>query len=101
MLVTIRDFQPLDAAAVNTVSVAAFAQFAAHYSDWPAFSKKLANTSALADHGELIVADAEGAVIGAEAYISASRPKSAFGFLRAAPDVHGVPYGVYTKRLVA
>nr|WP_315491642.1 GNAT family N-acetyltransferase [uncultured Rhodoferax sp.] len=163
MLVTIRDFQPLDAPAVNALAVAAFEQYTAHYSDWPAFSKNLANTSALADQGELIVAEAEGLVVGTVAYISASRPKSSFfdqhwpimrmlvvspsarglgigrllaqecinratrdkaevfalhttpimqvalsmyermgfTFLRPAPAILGVSYGIYTKRLVA
>jgi ribosomal protein S18 acetylase RimI-like enzyme len=163
MLVTIRDFQPTDAPAVNVIAVAAFEQYAMHYSDWPAFSKNLANTSALADHGELIVAEAKGLVVGAVAYIPASRPKSSFfeqhwpimrllvvspsargqgigrllaqecinratrdkaevfalhttsimqvalsmyermgfTFLRSAPAILGVSYGIYTKRLVA
>ena len=78
MFVTVRDFRPTDAPAVNAVAVAAFEQYAAHYSDWPSLSKNLANTAALADHGELIVAEAEGQVIGAVAYIAAAMPKSSF-----------------------
>jgi ribosomal protein S18 acetylase RimI-like enzyme len=163
MLATVRDFHPSDAQAVNAVAVAAFEQYAEYYSDWPAFSKNLANTSALADQGELIVAEAEGLIVGVVAYISAFKPKSpffeqhwpimrmlvvspsarghgvgrvlaeecisrairdkaevfalhttsimqvalsmyermGFTFLREAPAILGVPYGIYTKRLVA
>jgi ribosomal protein S18 acetylase RimI-like enzyme len=78
MSVVLRAFKPEDSSAVNGVAVAAFEQYAAHYSDWPALSRSLANTASLADHGELIVAEAEGQVIGTVAYIGPAKPKNAF-----------------------
>ena len=77
MPVALRAFEPADAAAVNAVALAAFEQYRGHYADWPAFSKNLAHTSALADQGELIVAEAEGQVIGAVTYIGPGKPKNA------------------------
>ena len=78
MSAVIREFRSKDASAVNAVAVAAFAQYAEHYSDWAAFSKNLSNTAALADHGELVVAESKGQVVGAVAYIGPTRPKSSF-----------------------
>lgn len=78
MSVILRAFETADATAVNAVAVAAFKQYQEHYSDWPALSKSLGNMAALADQGELIVAETEGIVIGAVAYIGPNKPKSAF-----------------------
>lgn len=77
MTVILSAFDPADTAAVNALAVAAFSQYQARYSDWPAFAKNLANTAALADHGEFIVAEAEGHIVGAVAYIGPNKPKSA------------------------
>jgi ribosomal protein S18 acetylase RimI-like enzyme len=71
----IRDFAPDDAAAVNAVALAAFEQFRAEYSDWPAFAQTIGVTASLADGGELIVATREDRIVGAVAYMGAGAPK--------------------------
>lgn len=163
MSVSLRACEPADAAAVNAVAVRAFEQYAQHYTDWPAFSKNLAHTAALASQAELIVAESLGQILGAVAYIGPSKPKNAFFdqqwaimrmlvvdpaargqgvgrmlaeycidravqdkaevfalhttpimqvalgmyermgffFVREAPAIFGVPYGIYVKRLAA
>jgi GNAT superfamily N-acetyltransferase len=73
----LRDFRSSDAHDVNRVALAAFTEFAGLYSDWPAMSSRIARTSALADSGEIIVAELEGNITGAVAYIPADRPKPA------------------------
>jgi GNAT superfamily N-acetyltransferase len=75
---TIRDFASADADAVNCLAVAAFAPFAPHYTDWPAMAANLAKMSALAASGEIVVAEADGRVAGAVAYIPPGAPKAAF-----------------------
>lgn len=74
----IRDFRPEDAAAVNALAVAAFEQYAPHYTDWPALSRRLEDMASLAQHGELIVAESGGRIVGAVAYIGPGQAKSAF-----------------------
>ena len=78
MPVQLRAFEPADTLAVNALAVAAYEQYRAHYADWPAFAKNLANAAALADQGEFIVAEAEGQIIGAVVYIAPNRPKQTF-----------------------
>lgn len=78
MSVSLREFEPADASTVNAIAVLAFQQYQAHYADWPALSRSLAHTAALADQGELVVAQTEGGIIGAVAYIGPGRPKNAF-----------------------
>jgi GNAT superfamily N-acetyltransferase len=74
----LRDFRPSDARDVNRVALAAFAEFADLYSDWPAMSSRIARMSALADGGEIIVAELDGTIVGAVAYIPPNRPKPVF-----------------------
>ncbi|MGE5386704.1 MAG: GNAT family N-acetyltransferase [Betaproteobacteria bacterium] len=158
----LRDFSAHDTAEVNALAVSAFAQYREDYADWPAFRTRIADMAALADAGELIVAeDDAGSLVGAVAYIGPHQPKSdifapewpimrmlvvspaarglgvgralaleclaraerdqaavfalhtseimavalpmyrrmGFNFLREAPAIHGVPYGIYIKVL--
>jgi GNAT superfamily N-acetyltransferase len=74
----LRDFNEADAADVNRVALAAFAQFSALYSDWPAMSSRVACMAELAKSAEIIVAEADGSIAGAVAYIAPDRPKAAF-----------------------
>lgn len=74
---TIRDFAVGDAEAVNRIAVAAFAPFAPHYSDWPALAANLAKMSMLSATGEVIIAEADGPIAGAVAYIAPGAPKAA------------------------
>lgn len=77
-MVDIRDFGEGDAERVNRVAVAAFEEFAPHYMDWPAMREGIARMSALSDHAEIIVAEHEGEIVGAVAYLGPGVKKSAF-----------------------
>lgn len=66
-MIEIRDFREQDAAAVDRIAVAAFEQFSGDYTDWPAMRDAVSRLSALA--GEIIVAERNGSVIGAVAYV--------------------------------
>ncbi|NTV14854.1 MAG: GNAT family N-acetyltransferase [Desulfobulbaceae bacterium] len=161
MIVQLREFRPSEALAINAIAVAAFAQYRDLCSDWPGFEKKIADMAALAAVGEIIVAERNGEIVGAVAYLGSGVPKApifdpswpimrmlvvapeargagvgralaegclararrdqaglfalhtspimavalsmyermGFGFWRAAPVIHGVPYGIYVKSL--
>lgn len=74
----VRAFQQADADRVNAIALAAFAEFEAHYDNWPAMAAGLAGTDRLAESGELLVAEQDERVVGAVAYIPPHRPKAAF-----------------------
>lgn len=78
MTLTIRNFTSDDADAVDRIAVTAFAPFAPHYSDWAAIAANLARMSALAEHGQIIVAETNSAIVGAVAYMPPHAPKPAF-----------------------
>lgn len=65
----IRDYCEGDRDRVNEVALAAFAQFRSRYDDWSAMAAGIGNMALLAQKGEVIVAEHDGAVIGAVAYI--------------------------------
>jgi ribosomal protein S18 acetylase RimI-like enzyme len=65
----IRPYLPSDAEAVNAAALAAFAQYRGVYSDWDALERGVGAMASLAQTGEIVVAEAEGAVVGAVAYI--------------------------------
>ena len=74
----LRDYQPEDADAVGRVALAAFAQFASHYSDWPAMANNVSRMAELSKNGEIIVAADGDRIIGTVAYVGPQRPKAAF-----------------------
>lgn len=74
----IRDFRKADGDAVNRVALAAYAEFSDAYSDWPALVESLMKTSAMADAGELVVAEAGNRIVGLVVYVGPGRPKSEF-----------------------
>ncbi|MDF0643751.1 MAG: GNAT family N-acetyltransferase [Nitrospira sp.] len=74
----LRDFQPTDAGAVDALVLSAFHQYRDAYSDWPAFSSRLGQMVQNAQHSEIIVAERDGVVVGAVAYVGASQPKPSF-----------------------
>jgi ribosomal protein S18 acetylase RimI-like enzyme len=76
--VVLRDYRDTDAVHVNGVALAAFEQFSLQYSDWAAMSSAIERMSALADGGEIVVAELEEKVVGAVAYIPPGRPKAAY-----------------------
>ena len=93
----IREYLPNDSAQVNALALQAFDEFKGSYHDWPAFRAKIGNMSALADVGEVIVAEIEGKIIGAVAYVGPGVPKAEFfrsewpimRMLVVAPDFRG------------
>jgi hypothetical protein len=79
----LRDFREDDAVYVNRLALVAFDQFKSHYSDWSAMASGIARMSALADSGEIIVAELDASIIGAVVYIPPGRPKATyFAFIR-------------------
>jgi ribosomal protein S18 acetylase RimI-like enzyme len=74
----LRTCRDSDAAKVNELALAAFDQFRSQYSDWPAMASAIGRMSALADIGEIIVAERDQQIIGAVAYIPPGRPKAAY-----------------------
>jgi GNAT superfamily N-acetyltransferase len=74
----IRDYCGADRERVNEVTLAAFAQLSSYYDDWPAMAAGIGNVAALAERGELIVAEHDNAIIGAVAYIPPRAPKAAY-----------------------
>jgi ribosomal protein S18 acetylase RimI-like enzyme len=76
--ITLRDFRNSDAAQVNCVALAAFEQFKLHYSDWPAMAAGVGQMAALAQDGEMIVAELADKIVGAVVYVPPERPKPLF-----------------------
>jgi GNAT superfamily N-acetyltransferase len=75
---TLRDFLPEDAVAVDELAVLAFEQYQDAYDDWPTFRSRISSMSALAAAGEIIVAELDGRIVGAVAYIGPGAPKAEF-----------------------
>jgi ribosomal protein S18 acetylase RimI-like enzyme len=74
----LRDYRDDDAEAIVRVALAAFAQFEPHYSDWPLFNANVAKMPQLAKTGEIIVAEEDGQIVGAVAYVGPKAPKPSF-----------------------
>jgi GNAT superfamily N-acetyltransferase len=74
---TIRAYREADRAAVNAVALAAFAQYAGDYEDWPTFSAGIGRMADLAADGDLLVAERDGRVVGAVVHVGPGRPRSA------------------------
>ena len=74
----LRDYQPSDATAVNAVVQAAFAEFREAYTNWNEFSRGFGTMVSLADASEIIVAESDGNLVGAVAYVGAGKPKRDF-----------------------
>lgn len=97
----LRDYRPDDAAALNALALAAFAQYQHNYQDWPALSQRIGAMSALADVGEIIVTERDGRLLGGVAYIGPHRPKNEFfrlewaimRMLVVSPDARGLGLG--------
>jgi GNAT superfamily N-acetyltransferase len=73
----IRDYLPADRDAINAVALAAFAQYAGDYDDWPTFSAGIGRMADLAADGDLLVAERAGRVLGAVVHVGPGRPRSA------------------------
>ena len=72
------NYRPTDAAAIDAIGVAAFAQYSDAYDDWPQFKDKIATMSSLAAHGEIVIAHRGSEVLGAVAYVGPHQVKSDF-----------------------
>lgn len=77
-MTVLREYLPSDATQINALALLAFEQFKDAYLDWPAFREKVGNMSALADVGEIIVAEVNGEIVGAVAYVGPGAPKAEF-----------------------
>lgn len=73
--VRIRDFAPGDGPAVAAVVHDAFEEFRDRYDDYDALSAGVGPMRELAATGEMIVATADGRVVGAVTYVGPGRPK--------------------------
>lgn len=73
----IRDYVEADRAGVNAVALAAFAQYAGDYDDWPTFSAGIGRMADLAGDGDLVVAGRAGRIVGAVVHVGPGRPRSA------------------------
>lgn len=74
----IRDFQQSDSPQVNALALSAFEQYKDAYDNWPEFQAKIANMSSLANAGEIIVAEIDGRLVSAVAYVGPGAPKAVF-----------------------
>lgn len=75
-MLELRDYAPADASQVDALGLAAFEAYRDAYADWPAFRALIATMSALAQTGEIIVAQSDGKIAGAVAYIGPGKPKA-------------------------
>ncbi|ARN73918.1 GNAT family N-acetyltransferase [Oceanicoccus sagamiensis] len=75
---TIRNFKKTDATQVDAVAIAAFEQYEEAYLDWSEFKENIGRMSALSNVGEVIVAEEDGQIVGAVAYIGAGKPKASY-----------------------
>jgi ribosomal protein S18 acetylase RimI-like enzyme len=74
----VRPYALRDREAVNAVARAAFAQYADDYEDWPSFIEGIGLMADLAAHADLLVAEQDGAIVGAVAHVGPGRPRAAF-----------------------
>jgi ribosomal protein S18 acetylase RimI-like enzyme len=77
MKVAVRRFAAADKDAVNAIARAAFAEYAAHYADWPSFIEGIGRMADLAADGDLFVAERDGVIAGAIVHVGPGRPRSA------------------------
>lgn len=107
MTIVIRRFEARDRDGINAVARAAFAQYEAHYDEWPAFIGRIARMADLAGDGDLLVAERDGVVVGGVLHVPPGRPRSAIfplawsaiRMLVVAPDARG--QGVGRRLMVA
>lgn len=76
--VILRNYQDGDRDRVNSLAVRAFEQYQAVYEDWTVFRSRLEAMSDIATTGELVVAELDGAIVGAVAYVGPGKPKAEF-----------------------
>jgi hypothetical protein len=65
----IRPYVSADADAVNAVALAAFARYENIYSNWDILSRGVGSMASLSTTGEIAVAEIDGVIVGAVAYM--------------------------------
>ncbi|WP_066331466.1 GNAT family N-acetyltransferase [Azohydromonas lata] len=75
---SLREFCFQDAARINALALEAFQQYEGAYQDWPLFQSKIANMAALAQTGEIVLAELDGRILGAVAYVGPGATKADF-----------------------
>jgi ribosomal protein S18 acetylase RimI-like enzyme len=73
--VRIRAFRPEDAATVNRIAVAAWAQYREVFTDWPHTGPNFAATAGFAAELDLLIAEDDAAIRGFVGYVGPRRPR--------------------------
>jgi ribosomal protein S18 acetylase RimI-like enzyme len=76
-MMRIRPCLDADRDAVNAVARAAFAQYSQDYEDWPVFIDGIGRMADLARDADVLVAEQDGAIVGAVAHVGPGKPRSA------------------------
>jgi ribosomal protein S18 acetylase RimI-like enzyme len=76
--IELRAFRQRDALQVNKLALAAFEQYRDEYGNWPAMAASVSSMSALASSGDITVAERDGRIVGAVAYVPSGWPKASF-----------------------
>ena len=71
-----RDYHPDDASAINALALKSFHQYRHQFNDWQKLADGLACFSNLASEAEIIVAESEGFIFGAVAYVGPKQSKA-------------------------
>lgn len=75
----LRDYEPTDDPAVlGDLALAAWSEYVPHYGDWTSIQPLVANMSALANIGDIILCEDAGTLIGAVAYMPPFSERDAF-----------------------
>lgn len=75
MSIVIREYQTADVEAVNALAQAAFAEYENHFEDWEPVCEEWSRMSHLNEHGQVLVAEDDGTIIGAVCYLGPEAPK--------------------------
>ncbi|MGL4410278.1 MAG: GNAT family N-acetyltransferase [Zoogloea sp.] len=77
-MITLRQYRPEDAPALNALALSAFDEFQDAYQDWPGFRAKIGQMAELSVQGEIIVAEQAAELLGAVVYVGPHQPKASF-----------------------
>jgi len=73
----VRPFAAADAARVNRIARAAFAEYEGRYEDWPTFIDGIGRMADLAASGDLFVAELDGVMVGAVVHLKPGQVRNA------------------------